>query len=59
MNEFYENYQKLGFNSRLEYLQSLAEEYDVDLDKVLATAVLLGPEEDFDGLLVMLQDMVF
>jgi hypothetical protein len=47
-------YQENGFNSRLEYLESLCEEYD--RDKVFALASILGPSEDFDGLIVALED---
>lgn len=47
-------YQEHGFNSRREYLESLAEEYDSD--KVFVLASILGPSEDFDGLIVALED---
>jgi hypothetical protein len=49
-------YQENGFNSRREYLEDLAEEYD--RDKVFALASILGPNEDFDGLLTALEDDV-
>lgn len=51
------NYQKLGYASREDYLECLAEEYGVDLETVETLADLLGPNEDFDGLVTMLQDM--
>ena len=50
-------YQEHGYNSRIEYLKSLAEEYDVDLDVVMLLSGTLGSEEDFDGLLTSLDDV--
>lgn len=49
-------YHDIGYESRRDYLESLAEEYDVDLETVLSMALLLGPEEDFDGLISNLED---
>lgn len=49
-------YQENGFESRKEYLESLADEYGVDIDIVLNIANLLGPSEDFDGLVTSIQD---
>mgnify|MGYP000274111752 CR=1 FL=1 len=49
-------YQDKGYKNRLEYLESLAEEYGVDISTVFALANVLGPEEDFDGLVSSLQD---
>lgn len=51
-------YQQHGYASRREYLESLAEEYEVPLEIVLAGAQLLGPEEDFDGLITALEDYI-
>jgi len=45
-----------GFENRRDYLRSLAEDYEVDLRKVYLIAELLGPDEDFDGLVSMVQD---
>ena len=44
-------YSELGFESRKEYLTGLALENGLDPEAVHALAELLGPEEDFDGLL--------
>lgn len=41
---------------RLEYFEELAEEYDVPLDVVQMLGDLLGPEEDYDGLVTSVQD---
>lgn len=49
--ELYEDY-----GGRDEYLESLADEYGVDLVVVLALADALGPNEDFDGLVTSLED---
>lgn len=48
-------YQKQGYKNRKDYLDSLAEEYG---DNVYALADLLGPSEDFDGLVTNCEDMV-
>lgn len=49
-------YNELGFESRGEYLTELALENGLDLGVVHALADLLGPGEDFDGLVVACQD---
>ena len=49
-------YTKNGYTSRREYHIDLADEYGVELETVLILAMLLGPEEDFDGLVTHLQD---
>ena len=45
-----------GFTDRAEYLYSLAEEFGMDINVVLNLAEILGPNEDFDGLVTTLQD---
>lgn len=50
-------YQENGYKNRNDYLTELAVEYDVELNMVLELADILGPEEDFDGLVVGLQDL--
>ena len=47
-------YKANGFASRKAYLSSLCEEYPKDA--VMALAALLGPSEDFDGLVSSLED---
>lgn len=49
-------YQKNGYKSRFNYLESLADEMGIDKQTVLALASVLGPNEDFDGLVTNLQD---
>ena len=49
-------YQEHGYDNRKEYLESLAEEYGVDIDNVRAIADLYGDAEDFDGLVTALED---
>ena len=49
-------YQEHGFENRSDYLKSLALEHDVDLGFVLSLAELLGPNEDFDGLVNSIED---
>lgn len=47
-------YQEHGFKNRAEYLESLCDEYP--REHVYALAGLLGPNEDFDGLVTSLED---
>ena len=49
-------YKEAGFESRKDYLNYLSDEYGVDIDSVNALARLLGPSEDFDGLISSLDD---
>jgi len=53
MNDIYTDN---GYTDRAEYLDSLAEEYEIDIDVVLNLAEILDPNEDFDGLVTTLQD---
>lgn len=49
-------YNERGYATRKDYLEALAEGYGADRDAVFAIAELLGPSEDFDGLIVMIED---
>jgi len=49
-------YEERGYRDREDYLRSLAEDYALPLESVKEIAELLGPEEDFDGLICTLQD---
>lgn len=49
-------YKSNGYENRKDYLKSLAEDFGVSLTTVLILAETLGPDEDFDGLVVMLED---
>ena len=51
-----EAYLEYGAESRTEYLAMLADDYDVPPGTVQALAELLGPSEDFDGLVTALED---
>jgi hypothetical protein len=53
MNEYTEN----GYKDRHDYLTALADETGVDMETVFTLASLLGPSEDFDGLVTTLEDM--
>lgn len=48
-----------SYKNRRDYLESLAEDYGLDIDDVLLAASLLGPDEDFDGLVTTLEDMSY
>ena len=51
-------YQEEGYKSRSHYLECLAEDFEVELSDVCALASILGADEDFDGLVVALEDML-
>jgi hypothetical protein len=48
-------YTEQGYKDRADYLACLADDYGVDLDTVIAIADLLGPSEDFDGLVTAVE----
>ena len=50
-------YTENGYKNRRDYLESLAENLDLEIEKVLVVADMLGPDEDFDGLVTMLEDL--
>ena len=43
-------YTDKGYKSREDYLNSLANDYDVDINLVLIAATMLGDKQDFDRL---------
>lgn len=49
-------YTENGYKNRTEYLESLADDYGVDLAKVYALYNVLGDEEAFDGLVNAVED---
>ena len=49
-------YEREGYDNRTAYLQALAEDIGVVIKTVLTLADLLGPAEDFDGLVTSLED---
>lgn len=49
-------YQENGYESRKDYLESLADEYDCPIEIVRDMADILGEEEDFDGLVSAMRD---
>jgi len=59
MNEEPCVYKRNGYQDRKDYLVCIAEDYGVELCNVNAIADMLGPTEDFDGLVAMVQDMEF
>lgn len=50
-------YQKNGYRNRMHYLKSIADDYCLNLSTVLMAANMLGPNEDFDGLISFLEDI--
>ncbi len=49
-------YRENGYDDRDDYLRSLADDYGVPEEAVQALADILGPDEDFDGLISNLED---
>lgn len=50
-------YIEVGYDNRNQYLEALAEEYNVNGEDIFAIASLFGESEDFDGLISALEDM--
>lgn len=50
-------YEANGYKDRKDYLEQLADMNGVNLDSVLMLADILGPNEDFDGLVTSIGDM--
>lgn len=50
-------YKRHGYDSREEYLESLADDFGIDPERVYMMADILGESEDFDGLVSELEDM--
>lgn len=46
-----------GYEGRTDYLKCMAEDYGVSFDIVQTLSMLLGPDEDFDGLISSLEDL--
>jgi hypothetical protein len=49
-------YEENDYESREDYLRQLAAENGADVEAVFALAEILGPDEDFDGLVVSVED---
>jgi len=49
-------YTENGYKDRRDYLESLADEHGISLDEVETISSMLGPDEDFDGLVTSLED---
>jgi len=49
-------YTQNGYKNREDYLVNLAENYNISIEEIDALADMLGPNEDFDGLVIALED---
>lgn len=49
-------YQRKGYADRNDYLSAVADEYGIPLEAVYSLAYALGPDEDFDGLISIIDD---
>lgn len=52
-------YRENGYTDRDDYLNNLAEDYGLPEEVVRALAEVLGPDEDFDGLVSNLEDAMY
>ncbi len=51
-------YQENGYKNRKDYLNNLADDFGIDRETVFFYASVLGPDEDFDGLVTSLEDLM-
>lgn len=51
-----QDYKDQGYASRKDYLKGLADDLGIPASTVYAMASMLGPDEDFDGLVTALED---
>ena len=49
-------YQRNGYENRTDYMENLADEFELPVDVVEMFAEMLGEGKDFDGLVSILQD---
>ena len=49
-------YTENGYKNRRDYLKTLADDMNIPFEIVAACADMLGPSEDFDGLVICLDD---
>ena len=49
-------FQEYGCSTREQYLQLVADDFGAPIEEVYALAEVLGPSEDFDGLISALED---
>lgn len=49
-------YTRMGYRNRTHYLDSLADDYGISPAAVRIFSDLLGPEEDFDALIIELEE---
>lgn len=52
-----DRYRADGAIDRFGYLENLAADHGVDFETILTLTDVLGPEEDFDGLVTTLEDL--
>ena len=49
-------YIRNGYDNRKDYLKSLSEQFNIDIESIYALSDMLGINEDFDGLVSSLDD---
>lgn len=49
-------YTENGYKNRADYLKCISEDFGVPFEVVRELAFVLGPDEDFDGLICELED---
>lgn len=58
IREVTNQWQENGYTGRRQYLTELADDFGIPYTRVMLLASSLGPAEDFDMLVSMLEDMV-
>jgi len=49
-------YTENGYKNRKDYLNNLADNYGISIEEIKLISDMLGPDEDFDGLITSLED---
>jgi len=49
-------YTENGYKDRQDYLKFLARDYGISMEEIKTISDMLGPNEDFDGLITSLED---
>ena len=57
IREVKNQWQENGYTGRRQYLNELADDFGIPYTRVMTLANTLGPAEDFDMLVTMLEDM--
>jgi len=51
-------YTENGYKDRRDYLEKIADDFGISAGELEAISDVLGPDEDFDGLITSLEDYI-